>query len=473
MRLTANTFSVPDEDDDVIEVVDYKTLSVQQKSSPWSESSDMEYGSDLSRPLDLTSPVTSPEIKVSQLPTKPLNDATVATIQQTTTTTSEAVIPPSSPPYHAASPEMSEHENHSESEEEEGVSESEDSAGEEQNGMFDEDSEDSEDDHYEGSDWGEEAAPDAQAPSFSVFEGDMARPTGGFKIGNEVETSTRYENQAFSQVLNQPTLASETSAMAAPVQPHTSAESSHQGFTWPEYLIPRVPSPSDKAMAKPMDIPAPAVSPCLAPAYQSYNNIAPAIQAWASRNLGSTSSFASNNANESFPFGPHRSSGGYLRHVANEISSGYPLKTRYLADEQPEVKKADKADAPATRVSVSDIVEAHTQNYPTSNNLKRKANDFEADLDDGPQDNGNTQDSITDAQPRPDMQDLELTQSQIPETQPIKEVAPTTEEHRRKRVKSNQAYTFMKYAAVAAVGAAVGSIGTIAGLSSLPADFFN
>jgi hypothetical protein len=72
------------------------------------------------------------------------------------------------------------------------------------------------------------------------------------------------------------------------------------------------------------------------------------------------------------------------------------------------------------------------------------------------------------------MQDLELTQSQIPETQPIKEVAPTSnEEHRRKRVKSNQAYTFMKYAAVAAVGAAVGSIGTIAGLSSLPADFFN
>ena len=222
-------------------------------------------------------------------------------------------------------------------------------------------------------------------------------------------------------------------------------------------------------MAKPIDIPAPAVTPSLDPAYQSYNNIAPAIQAWASRNLGSTSNFASNNANESFPFGPHRSSGGYLRHVANEISSAYPLKPRFLADEEADIEKA-RADAPATRVSVSDIVEAHTQNHPTSNNLKRKANDFEADLDDNSQDNGITQDSITDAQPRPYMEDLELTQSQIPEIRPIKEVAPTTEKHRRKR---NRAYTFMKYAAVATVGAAVGSIGTIAGLSSLPADFFN
>lgn len=469
-----NTFSVPDEEDDVIEVVDYKTVSVQQKSSPWSDSSDMEYGSDMSRPLDLTSPVTSPEIKISQLPPKPLHDATVATtIQQATMTTSEAVIPPSSPPLHAASPEMSEDENQSESEEDEDGSESEESVGEEQKGMFDEDSEDSELDHYEGSDWGEEAAPDAQAPSFSVFEGG---PTGGFKVSNEVESTARYENQAFSRVPNHPILASETSAqaMAAQVQPRTSTESAHQGFTWPEYLIPRVPSPSDKAMAKPMDIPVPAVAPCLAPAYQSYNNIAPAIQAWASRNQGLTSNFASNNANESFPFGPHRSSGGYLRHVANDILGAYPLNSRFKADEEPDVKKVDKAEIPATRVSVSDIVEARTQNQPRSDNLKRKANDFEADLEDGSQDNGNTQDNITDAQPRPDMQDLELTQSEIPETQPIKEVAPTSnEEHRRKRVKPNQAYTFMKYAAVAAVGAAVGSIGTIAGLSSLPADFFN
>lgn len=433
----------------------------------------MEYGSDMSRPLDLTSPVTSPEIKVSQLPTKPLNDATVATIQQTTLTTNEAAVP-SSPPFHAASPEMSEDEDQSESEEEEDASESEDSAGEEQKGMFDEDSEDSEDDHYEGSDWGE----DAQAPAFSVFEGDVAQPTGSFKVN---ESSARDESQAFSQVPNQSILTNQTSApgMAPQVQPRTSTESTQQGFTWPEYIIQRVPSPSDKAMAKPMDIPAPAVAPCLASAYQPYNNISPAIQAWASRNQGLTSDFSSMDANQSFPFGPHRSSGGYLRHFANDISGGYSLKTGFLADEEPAiVKKAEKAEKPVaapTRVSIPGIVEAYTQSRPsTSNKLKRKANELEADLEDDSQETGNTQDSITDAQPRPDMQDLELTQSQIPEIQPVKEVAPTSnEEQRRKRVKPNQAYTFMKYAAVAAVGAAVGSIGTIAGLSSLPSDFFN
>jgi hypothetical protein len=490
-KSNTNTFSVPDEEDDVVEVVDYKAVSVQQKASPWSDSSDMEYGSDMSRPLDLTSPVTSPEIKVSQLPTKPLNEGTLATsIQQTTLTTSEAVIPPSSPPaLHVVSPEMSEDENQSESEEDDG-SESEDSADGEQKGMFDEDSEDSEDDHYEGSDWGEEAALDAQAPSFSVFENEMARPMGSFKVNNEVECSARDENQAFSQVPNQPNLTS-APAMAAQVQSLTSAESAQQGFTWPEYLIPRVPSPSDKAMAKPMDIPAPAVAPCLAPAFQPYSNISPAIQAWAIRNQGPSSSafndarcltdsFASNNANESFPFGPHRSSGGYLRHVANDISGqgqpGYSIKTRFWGDEEPEaVKKVEKpVDAPKTRVSVPEIVEAYTQNHPsTSNKLKRKLNEYEVDLKEDSQEAGNTQDSITDAQPRPDMQDLDLIQSQIPETQPIKVAATSNEEHGRKRVKPNQAYNFMKYAAVAAVGAAVGSIGTIAGLSSLPTNFFN
>lgn len=473
---TTNTFSVPDEEDDVVEVVNYKKASNQQKSSPWSDSSDMEYGSDMSRPLDLTSPVTSPEFKVSQLPAKPLNDATVATtIQQTTLTTSEAVVPPSSPPYHAASPEISDDINHSESDEveEDDGSEVEESAGEEQGGIFDEDSEDSEDDHYEGSDWGEEA----QAPAFSVFQGGVTRPAGGFKA-DEVESSAHDENGAFSQMPDQPILTNHASvpAMATQVEPLTSTESIQQGFTWPEYFIPRVPSPSDKAMAKPIDIPAPAAAPCLTSTYQPYSNIAPAIQAWASRNQGSTTSFASHDANESFPFGPHRSSGGYLRHAANDISGGYSLKTHFLADEEPQaVEKSDKpVHAPANRVSVPDIVETYAQNHTsTSNKLKRKANEMEADSNDNSQEIGNTQDSITDAQPRPDLPDFQLTQSQVPGTQLIKEVAlVSNEEHRRKRVKSSQAYTFMKYAAVAAVGAAVGSIGTIAGLSSLPADFF-
>uniref|UniRef100_A0A093VBD9 Uncharacterized protein C3H7.13 n=1 Tax=Talaromyces marneffei PM1 TaxID=1077442 RepID=A0A093VBD9_TALMA len=496
---TTNTFSVPDEEDDVVEVTDYKAVSAPQKSSPWSDSSDMEYGSDMSRPFDLTSPITSPEIKVSQLPTKPLNDATVAaSAHQTIFTTSEAVVPPSSPPvFCAASPEQSEDENQSEFEEEEGGSESEDSTGEEQKGMFDDDSEDSEDDHYEGSDWGEDTELcDAQAPAFSVFEGEMARRTGSFKV-NEVESSACDENQATSQVPNQPNLTNQTPApgMVPQMQSCTSTQSAQQGFTWPDYLLPRVPSPSDKAMAKPMEIPAPAVTPSLAPALQPYSHFPPAnvaIQAWASRNQGPsnstfneasalTNSFVSNNANESFPFGPHRSSGGYLRHMANDVSiqcsPGFYMKPLYSGNEEPEgVKKVEKpVHTPTTRVSVTDIVEANTQSHPSSSNkLKRKANDFEADLKEDSQETSSSQDSITDAQPRPDMQELELTQSQIPDTQPIKEVAHTdNEEHRRKRVKQNQAYTFMKYAAVAAIGAAVGSIGTIAGLSSLPADFFN
>jgi hypothetical protein len=486
----------------VVEVVDYKAVSGQQKTSPWSDSSDMEYGSDISRPLDLTSPVTSPitspELKVSQLPIKPLSDAIGASsVQQTTLTTSETVVPPSSPPaFRAVSPDLSEDENQSESEEEDDGSESEDSAGEEQKGIFDDDSEDSEDDHYEGSAWGEEAALcDAQAPSFSVFEGDMARPMGSFKVSNGVETSAHDDNQAISQVSNQPNLTNQAStpAMVPQVQSRTNTESAQQGLTWPEYLINRVPSPSDKAMAKPMDIPAAAFPPCLAPAFQPYSNFSPAMQGWPIRNQGPSNStfhdgsslnnsFASNNANESFPFGPHRSS-GYLRNVANDVSGqcqpGHFLKARFSGNEEPEAaKKVEKpVDAPKTRVSVADIVEAYTQIHPsTSNKLKRKVDDFEAELELDSQEVGNTQDSITDAQPRPDMdmQDIEPTQSQIPETRPIKEVAPTdNEEHRRKRVMTNQAYTLMKYAAVAAVGAAVGSIGTIAGLSSLPTDFFN
>lgn len=491
-KSTTNTFSVPDEEDEVIEVVEYKAVSKQQKTSPWSDSSEMEYGSDMSRPLDLTSPVTSPEINVSYLPDKSIGDANDAPRRNITVVAEELVIPPSSPPAQSDSPGVSEDENQSESEEEDDdANESGNSEGDEQKGMFDDDSEDSEDDQYEGSDWGEETALDAQAPAFSVFEGEMARPLESTKVSNEVGSSTYGEGQNFSQVPVYPPQASRipAPAMVHQVQPGTTTDSAQQGISWPGCLVPRAPSPSDKAMAKPIDIPAPAVARSAAPAYQSYSNISPAIQAWTSRNQGpssftfndasqSTNSFALNNANESFPFGPHRSSGGYLRHLAYDISGGYDLKTGTLADGEPEaVKKVDEPVNTPIGASFSETNETCPRVHPSSSGkLKRKADTFEDYFEDNhkSQKSGNAEDSITDAQPRPDIQDLELTQSPIAEMQPIKEVAPTrTEQHRRKRVKPNKAYTLMKYAAVAVIGAAVGSIGTIAGLSSLPADFFN
>lgn len=220
------------------------------------------------------------------------------------------------------------------------------------------------------------------------------------------------------------------------------------------------------------------------PASQSSNAISPAIQAWANSNrlssditapdaMNLTRSVGSNNANESFPFGPHRSS-GYLRHVADRTSgSGRPAwLSADSSNADCEVK--NKTEPPVaslpSRGSLSNIDKiAPRSNPPSVNKLKRKAPVGFASEDWKYVSLKESQDSITDAQPRPDLQNLEVSQISATDTQLVAQSIPARQ---RKRVKTTQISSWMKYAAIAAVGAAVGSIGTIAGLSSLPTDYF-
>ncbi|EED12213.1 FHA domain protein [Talaromyces stipitatus ATCC 10500] len=490
---TVNTFRVPDEEDDIVEVVSYKEVA-QQNAMQWaSDSSDVDYGSDMSRPLDLTSPITSPEIKTSQLPKQQAFEAgNAASVQQTSVTTSEAANPPSSPPAQSEDEDQS----GSEAEEDDG-SDSDDSAGEDTRKVFDDESEASDDGHYEGSDWDEQEADLAgvQAPPFPSFQGSMAPPFAGLNAGSgEVKPSTRDEIQPIPPMptleeVNNMLFQTKESASAVPEQSRISTAFPQQGFTFPEYSFPRIPtppripSPSDKAMAKPLGIPA---APAPAPVYHPCSNFSRGLAApkhgLLKPTLHNTGGLGSSNANESFPFGPHRSS-GYLRNFNKVPDDGRPswlhdtISSRRSSIENPEpLKKAEKLPtAPKTRVPASGMVGAYTQDTTAAiMNLKRKVDEYLADLNQTPKEIGNTQDSIADAQPRPNMQALELTQSQGTDTQSLQEVAQTSpKKNPRKRVKTHQAYTFMKYAAIAAVGAAVGSIGTIAGLSSLPADYFS
>lgn len=494
-----NTFSVPEDEDEVVEIVEYKAaVSIQKENHPTaSDSPVLSYGSDMSRPLDLTSPLTSPEVKASQLPKLPSPD-----VEQVDELPSESRLNASSPlniqssPYSLHSVALDQAEiigNSFDSDGEGSISESEESVGEETRGIFEEESGESEDDQYESSDSEE------QVPSFSVFDVETSRPMAMF---NDSESVNDQADQADlpAQDAKQ---AVDTQSSVAPAQPHIcetdsnlaehariNTDSAQYTVSWPEYLMPRVPSPSDKAMAKPMGTIAPA------PAYQPYSDYSSSLDLWPSNQVPShqsytnavnlANSYGSISANESFPFGPHRSS-GYLRHLAHNLMGegqasagndesfeGMETRQEYQDTGKSEItSEIEKpAEASKTRVSIADIVEWSPSSV--SNKLKRKATEIDEGAAHDSKETNSSQISLPDAQPRVDLQSIDLTQLPVCDVESINNVRSNGPQERpRKRIQTKRVYTFMKYATIATMGAVVGSVGTIAGLASLPTDFFN
>lgn len=289
-----------------------------------------------------------------------------------------------------------------------------------------------------------------------------------------------------------------------------------------DYNVTRVPSPSDKAMAKTSTAPL---------SSYPYGSFTPTFEEWSAPHqsgqpqqlsfppfqpaslVNNLSSYA-NAAHEPFAFGSHQSSEGYLNHYSDKpasVSSQFvhpPLSTSFESVRgqvagsdfiRPKSHATDRSDelnlentVSTTRVSISDIVEKSTGESHASeqtNPLKRKAADFEADM--GFSNTGSLgndpavleDSSFPDAQPRPVIQDPALTESQLTEipapTEP-KPAHPTDiddkqAEQRRKRVKTGRKHggNFIRYAATAVMGAVVGSIATVATLASLPPGFFD
>lgn len=479
-KQTTNTFSVPDdeEDEDVIEVVDSREVHVQPKTPQnISDSSDLDYGSDMSGPLDLTSPVTSPEVKISELPKQPATylKEVGGTSQQPLTGAHDSELSASiqSEPLHNG------YESELESDDVDSNSESVDSAADKVSDFDDEESEsdESENDQDESSDLPE------QGPSSEVQTG--FHILGPYKSQNQSSNSEPLSEIVLPGINTSPAQPEFTANGRGPTSTTLDPapmNSTNYNIPWPEYLIPRIPSPSDKAMAKPMATPA---------SNHHFNDIPTSDFDMFCTNQGpshtsyqeavnlSTNPYGSVTANESFPFGPHRSS-GYLRHLAGDFLDRQPPASEEKSfdnflSQSNETSTASKeavktTEAPITRLSIADIVEKTA----ASSDLKRKINEFEADLDSNPVKIGDSQDSIPDAQPRPDMHNIELSQANISEADSTHKAATSrAEEHRRKRIKTKETRTFLKYATIAAVGAVVGSIGTIAGLASLPTDFFN
>ncbi|CRG88398.1 hypothetical protein PISL3812_05428 [Talaromyces islandicus] len=457
-KVYKNTFTVPDDDDDDdndndnddVQVVDSPSKSVPKPVEHSSDSSDFDYGSDISRPLDLTSPVTSPEVKQTDLPKPAAVEPSPAhgSSSDPITASQDPQFTRSSPPGSFPIDFARSDETDSEFDDDDVISESysawiakrdgsdgyEDSIADEDVFIYDENDEnedESKDDKENHHEQVEEAphkatspAPEAVLPVPPIVgEADHLST-----VGNAPSSFAALDDDSIVASASQgppsfiPVLRQETSAMA-------DFQSQLR-----DYEMQRVPSPSDKAMAKP-------------PQYNPY-------ECW-----GTWECIPPVTANESFPFGPHRST-GYLQHLTGETGRAPIISSRALDNE--------KATEPAkTGVSIADIVEAAE---PVSGPSKRKADEFESDLDDlklgGSQEN--TQDSIPDAQPRPELNTIVVSDSQVPTSSPVS----GRRESRRKRAKTRQSNGIFKYATAAVIGAVVGGISTVAALAALPSDYF-
>jgi hypothetical protein len=477
-----NTFSVPDDDDDDdddVEIVDSPSKPAPEPVEPTSDSSDFGYGSDISRPLDLTSPGTSPEVKQSDLPKRTPAEPSSAYDPQSdlVPTDQDPQITRSSPPGSFPIDFGRSDETDSEFDDEDGLisesysewiakrdepSEYEDSVVNEQVFIYDdnEDNSDNEDgmevDKENYNEQVEEAPHTATSP---VPEADLPVPPpivneAGQHLPRQKETVSgpNFTADHLATVGNP-----ESSFAGSSVLDDASvAASAAQGL--PSFIpvedisalvdyqrklrdgeMKRVPSPSDKAMARP-------------PQYNFYEGWPTGMAPW--------ECFRPTPASESFPFGPHRST-GYLRHLNGEAGSAQPFVGSQALDNE-------KATEPAkTGVSIADIVEA---TEPLSGSSKRKADEFESDFDDLKLSDSqeNTQDSIPDAQPRPELNTIIVSDSQIPASSPVN----GRKESRRKRAKTRQSSGIVKYATAAVIGAVVGGISTVAALAALPSDYF-
>jgi hypothetical protein len=280
---------------------------------------------------------------------------------------------------------------------------------------------------------------------------------------------------------------------------------------WPaDYSVPRIHGPSDKALAREPNTPLPG---------HPYGGYASPFEEWPTLHQSAPAPplpfppFAfspyTNAAQAPFNYGPHQPSESYLGHygaksAANPQFMHVPPSTSFESVcgsgsdfSRSKSHSADRSDKPleatgiTTRVSISDIVEKSTEVHSSEqvNLLKRKARDFEAEIDipDTNPFGDDTavlgDDSLPDAQPQPVIQDAVLPESQLTEISTLVEPAAAPRqvvdtrnaEHRRKRVKiaENRRGSFIRYAASAIVGAVVGGVATVATLASLPPDFFD
>jgi hypothetical protein len=475
-----NTFTVPDddEDDDDVEVIDSPSEPAPKPVEHSSDSSDFDYGSDISRPLDLTSPVTSPEVKQTNLqkpaaaePSSAHSSSAPITAEQDPQITRSS--PPGSFPIEFARADETDSEFDEDDDvisesysawiaKRDGPNEYEDSIADEDVFVYeenDENEDESEDEKENHNEQVEEAPHKATSPA---LEADLPVPP----IVNEVrlhlprqkETvpETTFSADHLSTVGNAsssfggPSALDDVSVVAPatqgppsfiPILRQETSEMADFQSQLRDYEMQRVPSPSDKAMARPPQY----------NFYEGWSTDSTPIQPW--------ECFRPVTTNETFPFGPHRST-GYLRHLNSETWPVPIINSQSLDNE--------KAAEPAkTGVSISDIVEAAE---PLSVPSKRKADEFESDLDDLKLDESqqNTQDSIPDAQPRPELTTIVVSDSQAPTSSPVN----GRRESRRKRVKTRQSNGIFKYATAAVIGAIVGGISTVAALAALPSDYF-
>lgn len=498
-----------------------KTVSQPRRTHV--DSSD-EYGSDSSQPVDLTSPATSPEVKATVFSSIPTSTSSVVpgprdaynhdgSIDSPILLDCEQQAMRSTPPgafptlQQVGRPEADSEDSFAENDSESDADEKESGSDGEAEVNADSESEnESEDDEQDDDDEGDvfsQLRPRSvthrgrQSPSPSVSSDQDDRCPSASRVH---EKARPHPQRLSLSDLN-------TTATSAPVSPNyptaaTAPVLDVPSFSdeWFEHANPRVPSPSDKAMAKSSQPPPPNYS------YDDFWNT------WTPNQLplpsyrisfppcGPPSLPYSHNAQESFPFGPHRSTESYLDHFGNRMAdmtkqytsaSSDLLQTNHVPATEPDSLEAklrtvmEPVDSTvnATRLSIADIVDkvsGEANSSPDLNPLKRKATEFEASDSAVPVSNatGSHQDlpdsSLPDAQPQPDVSDILLSDSQLQQIRSPVEAkrGRTAHDHRQKRVKTTHAGTFMKYTTVAVMGAIVGGIGTVATLASLPTDFF-
>lgn len=501
------------------------------------DSSD-EYGSDSSRPVDLTSPATSPEANVTEvsgIPTSinnvvpdPANaDSHDGSIDSPILLDCDRQAPRSTPPGGFPILQQTGHPE-TDSEESFAGNDSDSDVDEDENGTDGEvevdeaaDIVDSESENESEEDEQEEDDDDDDTDGlFSQLRprsvAGLERPSPSPRVSPDQDHLSPFPSQVREKAINSiftrqhspkrllSTLNTTAGAQVPSTYPTAATgsvlEASPFNEEWFEHVNPRVPSPSDKAMAKSSQPPPPTY-----PSDDFWNTWAPNQLPLPSHQMPFPSFSPSplpysHTAQESFPFGPLRSSEGYLSHFGNRLAdttkrygsaSSDALQTNRVLAAEPDSLEAKlrtvlepvESTVNTTRVSIADIVDkasGEANSSPGPNPLKRKATEFEASDSAAPVNNtADSQQDLSessppDAQPQPDVKDILLTDSQLLQiNSPVEASSGRTAcERRRKRVRTTHAGTFVKYATVAAMGAIVGGIGTVATLASLPTDFF-
>lgn len=477
-----NTFSVPDDDDENSDdgVVVTGSRSVH-KVDPTRDSDSESVSEDSNQALDSASPATSPEAEAKQKPgnSRPANSDTDTTVAPVSTE-SPRLPAESSPP--GAFPEYRDASEGVESK----VNEGSDNGSEfEVSNDSEATSESESEDDHQALDYNDRPMSlsefNSQPPASPWSSAPAATAAGSKPLGGNTRPSyTSQPDPRDTVQSSQPPSDSMYPADMTQARP-PAAPAGYQP-PWPDFTF-RVPSPSDKAMAKPAnhhnygypEFPA-TFDPWAVPYPSSINYsgyrpgpVNPRLQpldeqfSYAAQRPSSHSSPSSNVANASAsPVLPHATDA--------DRSDAAPV--------QPRSDERKTASTGSTRLAISDIVDKlSSESHPpgSSNRLKRKAAEYEADLGESSGRADESQvDSLPDAQPQPDLSAITIAESQLREIKSLVEQRRASAmEHRCKRAKTGVSLrSIAKYAGAAAVGAVIGSFTTIAALSALPAEYF-